>query len=143
RVETSRPSARTRASTCTSTARAGTPTASSSAPPAAGSTPTLCSGICADVISKGDERGLRRARSRRVLLERRDARRQSYPGMSAAVVDGDLGRREARVREGADRNAHRALDPLLRVEHRRPAHRAEPEAEPRSLISRADVLGGG
>src|SRR6185437_10557465 len=79
----------------------------------------------------------------RVLLEGARSRRQLHPGVSAAVVDGDLRRREGRVSERADRDPDRAvLEAFLGVEEIGPADRAEAEPEPRALIAGAHVLAG-
>ena len=61
--------------------------------------------------------------------------------MSATVVDGILRWREARVGEGAHGDTHRRLFlTFFGVEHGGPADRAEPEPEPGSLVTNANVL---
>ena len=72
-----------------------------------------------------------------------DPRWQLHPRMATAVVHRILRRREARVGECSDRHSDPRLPKaLLGVEHGSSADRAEPEPEPRSMISGADTFGG-
>lgn len=77
-----------------------------------------------------------------VLLKHLGSWRKTDPGMSSAVVDGVFWRRKARVTEGADGNHNRLLLSVIRMEEVASAHRAEPEPELATSVSRTDVLGG-
>lgn len=67
--------------------------------------------------------------------------RQLNPGMSAAVIDRSLRRRKARVGKGAHGDTYiRLLVTLFGMEHGCPTDRAEPECEPGSLVTDANVL---
>jgi hypothetical protein len=70
--------------------------------------------------------------------------RELDPGMSAAVVDGVVGRRKAGIGEGADGDAHgRVLVAFFGVEQVGPADGAEAELESGAVVADADVLGCG
>src|SRR6267378_1259593 len=78
-----------------------------------------------------------------VFVERRRACRQPHPRVPAAIVDRPFRRGKARVGKGADRHAHRLVVTLFGVKHGRPANRAEPESELRSVVPDTHVFGGG
>jgi hypothetical protein len=80
--------------------------------------------------------------SLRIFLEGRDARRQSNPGMPAAVVDGNLRRWKLRIGERSHRDTHGFVVADLGMENSRTAHGAKPEQELRSLIADAKILCG-
>jgi hypothetical protein len=67
---------------------------------------------------------------------------QLNPRVPAAVIDGYSGRRKVWICKRAYGNAYGVITPFLSVENRGSADWAEPEPEPRSLISGADVFGG-
>jgi hypothetical protein len=76
-----------------------------------------------------------------VLVVRLRPWRQLNPGMSATVIDRILRWRKAWVGEGAHGDTHRRLFvTFLGVEHGCSADRAEPELEPGSLVTNANVL---
>jgi hypothetical protein len=77
----------------------------------------------------------------RIFLEYLNASRQLHPGMPAAVIDRNSGRRKIRVRECSHGDAHSVRIAIFRMKQRGPAHRTEPEDEPRALITDASVLG--
>jgi hypothetical protein len=77
-----------------------------------------------------------------IVLEGRGARRQLNPGVSAAVVDGNLRRWKFRIGERSHRDTNGRVVADLGVENSRTAHRTKPEQEPRSLIADAKILCG-
>jgi len=68
------------------------------------------------------------------------ARRQLHPGMTAAVIDRNPGRREIRIGECAHGNTHGFRIAVFRVKQRGPANGTEPEDEPGTLVTNARVL---
>jgi hypothetical protein len=79
-------------------------------------------------------------RSDRVLLVHLRAWRQLNPGMPAAVVDRDAGRRKVGIGEGADADRP-LLVAFLGVEDRGSADGAEAEPEAGALVAGAKVFG--
>jgi hypothetical protein len=68
-------------------------------------------------------------------------RRQPHPGMSATLINRDLGLRKTRVSEGTHGDTRRRLFvTLFGVEHRCPAHRTESEPEPGAPVAGAHVV---
>ena len=80
--------------------------------------------------------------SGRIFFVRCHAGRQLNPPVLADLVDGNLRRREARIRKRAYGYANGVVVPVFTVEDGRAANRAKPEREPGSLIADAYVFGG-
>ena len=82
-------------------------------------------------------------RRNRIFVERLCAGRQLHPGVPAAVVDGNPGRRKMRIGKRPDGDADAIVVAFFGVEDGCSADRAEPEYEPGALVPDSDVFGGG
>jgi hypothetical protein len=78
-----------------------------------------------------------------ILGEGPRARRQLYPRVSTAVVDGDPGCGKGRVGKSTHGHAYGFVVAVFGAKDVRAADRAEPEYEPGPLIADTNVFGGG